>query len=224
MSRFGPDPHAFFSAVYAHTAPWDIGAAQPAMVALLEAHPPASPILDAGCGSGDLAIHLAQLGHEVIGVDFVAAAVSAAQERMQALPAAVAQRLRFQVGDALRPSAFGQQFGAVVDSGFLHLLDPAQTDAYVGELAQAIRPGGRYYLHAFAVEFPAPNLPREVTASEIQARFTEAAGWRIQTIAAATFLSQVAPPTPAICACVERIAPAGVKGEAPDDRWASIGR
>ena len=37
MSRFGPDPLAFFEAVYEDPAPWDIGAPQPAMVALLVA-------------------------------------------------------------------------------------------------------------------------------------------------------------------------------------------
>jgi ribosomal protein L11 methylase PrmA len=44
--------------VYQNIAPWDIGAPQPAMAALIEKYPPANPILDLGCGSGDLAIYL----------------------------------------------------------------------------------------------------------------------------------------------------------------------
>ena len=48
MSRFGSDPLAFFQAVYREPAPWDIGAPQPAMVALLTEHPPEGPVLDEG--------------------------------------------------------------------------------------------------------------------------------------------------------------------------------
>ena len=62
MSRFGPDPQAFFDAVYRETAPWDVGGAQPALSDLLAAHPPTSPILDVGCGTGELAITLAVSG------------------------------------------------------------------------------------------------------------------------------------------------------------------
>ena len=71
MSRFGSDPLNFFNSVYQNIAPWDIGAPQPAMAALIEKCPPANPILDLGCGSGDLAIYLAKLGHQVVGIDFV---------------------------------------------------------------------------------------------------------------------------------------------------------
>ena len=79
MSRFGPDPRSFFDSVYNQTPPWDVGGPQPAMSALLAEYPPLNPILDVGCGSGDLAISLAQLGHQVIGVDFVQAAVAQAR-------------------------------------------------------------------------------------------------------------------------------------------------
>ena len=205
MSRFGPDPVTFFTSVYSQTPPWDIGKPQPAMAALLAEYPPASPILDVGCGSGDLSIHLAQLGHQVIGIDFVEAAVTAAQARLGSLPAQAARRLSFQVADALKPSRLQRQFGSVVDSGFLHLFDPAQCDDYVNELASVLIPGGRYYLHAFAVEFPIPNVPRQITADEVRARFAPDRGWTIKTIQETEFLSRVAPPVAAICACIERM-------------------
>ena len=206
MSRFGADPLAFFNAVYRELPPWEIGGPQPAMAALLARHPPASPVLDVGCGSGDLALYLAQQGCQVLGIDFVAPAIAAAQAKADTLPADVARLVDFQVADALAPSRLGRQFGAVVDSGFLHLLDSEQSDLYSAELAAALRPGGRYYLHAFAVEFPVPNVPRSVDANEIQARFSAANGWRILDLYAGEFLSRVAPPVPATCACIERIA------------------
>lgn len=205
MSRFGSEPRAFFNSVYHQIPPWDIGGPQPAMSALLTRYPPMDPILDVGCGSGDLAIHLAQMGHQVVGIDFVEAAIAHAQEKAGSLPPDVARLLNFQVADALKPSLLQQQFGSVVDSGFLHLFDPDQCDLYIDDLALALLPGGRYYLHAFAIEFPIPNAPRQITADELRARFTSEKRWLIRDIQAVEFLSRVAPPVPAVSACIERL-------------------
>jgi SAM-dependent methyltransferase len=203
MSRFGPDPHAFFAGVYQGDAPWEIGGAQPALAALLDEHPPAGTVLDVGCGSGDHAIALAQRGLRVLGVDFVEAAIDQARAKAAALPQETARLLEFAVGDALRPSLLQRPFGAVVDSGFFHLFEPEARDRFVAELALALPPGGRYYLLAFAVDFPAPNVPRAVTEDEVRARFTAERGWRILALRTAQFLSRVAA-VPAVAACVER--------------------
>ena len=205
MSRFGFDPLAFFNFVYQDIPPWDIGAPQPAMTAILEKYPPPNPILDIGCGSGDLAIYLAQRGHQVIGIDFVESAIKNAQAKSDSLPYEIAQLVRFKVGDALKPSLLEQKFGAVVDSGFYHLFNPEQCDPLISEIASILLPNGRYYLHEFAVEFPMPNMPRQITAEEIQTRFTVEKGWQIKEIQSVEFLSRVAPPVPAICVCIERL-------------------
>lgn len=205
MGRFGPDPQAFFEAVYRAEVPWDIGDAQPAMAALVADYPPVGPILDVGCGSGDLAIHLVRLGYEVVGVDFVEAAIAEANKRRAALPPETARLLSFRVADALQLSVLGKQFGSVVDSGFMHLLGPVDTDRYVHELEHTLISGGRLYLLEFAVEFPADNVPRAVTEEEVRLRFQPDHGWRVLEIRSAEFLSTVAPPVPAIAACVERI-------------------
>lgn len=205
MSRFGSDPLAFFNFVYQDIAPWDIGAPQPAMAALLEKYPPTEPILDVGCGSGDLAIYLAQRGHQVVGIDFVESAIGNAQAKSDSLPQATAQLVSFKVADALRPSLLQQKFGAVVDSGFYHLFNPDQCDQLINEIASILLPHGCYYLHEFAVEFPVPNMPRQISEAEMQARFTIDKGWRIKEIQSVTFLSRVAPPVPAICACIEHL-------------------
>lgn len=205
MSRFGSDPLAFFNFVYQDIPPWDIGAPQPAMAALLEKYPPANPILDIGCGSGDLALYLAQLGHQVVGIDFVESAIKNARAKMGSLPPETAQRLSFQVADALKPSLLQQKFGAVVDSGFYHLFNSDQCNQLMDEVASILLPRGCYYLHEFAVEFPVPNMPRQIKADELQARFTADKGWRIREIQPAEFLSRIAPPVPATCACIERL-------------------
>ena len=205
MSRFGTDPLEFFNSVYKNIPPWEIGAPQPAMAALLAKYPPTSPILDVGCGSGDLAIYLAQLGHEVLGIDFVEAAIVNAREKARSLPSEVANLVNFQVADALKPSLLNQKFGAVVDSGFYHLFDPEQCAGLIGELALSLLPGGLYYLHEFAIDFQVPNVPRQVTAEELLLHFRPEKGWQIKEIQSVEFLSRVAPPVPAICACIERI-------------------
>lgn len=205
MGRFGSDPHAFFSTVYNAPAPWDVGGAQPAMAALLRDFPPAGPVLDVGCGTGDLAIHVARAGLRVVGVDFIETAIAQAREKAAGESDQVRELLRFEVGDAARPSSFGMQFGAVVDSGFLHLLDEAESDAYVADLRLALAPGGRLYVHEFAIEFPVENVPRAVTEAELRERFVPEAGWRILELRHTEFLNTVAQPTPAIAACVERI-------------------
>ena len=205
MSRFGSDPLAFFNFVYQDIAPWDIGVPQPAMTAILEKYPPTNPILDIGCGSGDLAIYLAQLGHQVIGIDFVESAIKNAQAKSDSLPHETGQFVSFKVADALKPSLLQQKFGAVVDSGFYHLFDPDQCDQLIKEIASILLPNGCYYLHEFAVEFPVPNMPRQISAHELQARFTVEKGWRIKEIQSVEFLSRVAPPMPAICGCIERL-------------------
>ena len=207
MTRFGSDPHAFFDAVYHAPAPWDIGDAQPALVELLTAHPPASPVLDVGCGPGDLALWLARAGHTALGVDFVESAVIEARRRAAALPEDAARRVTFETGDALRPASFGE-FGTVVDSGFLHLFDPDERDRFVGELARALRPGGRYYLLAFAVTFPIENAPLQVDPAELQSRFSPDRGWRIVECRSAEFHSRVGI-VPATCACIERLPSSG---------------
>ena len=205
MSRFGSDPLDFFNSVYQDVAPWDIGAPQPAMASLIEKYPPINPILDLGCGPGDLAIYLAQLGYQVVGIDFVESAIAIAKDKLDSLSPEIAQLLSFHVADAFKPSRLKIKFGAVVDSGFYHLFNPEECDQLIDEVTSILLPNGTYYLHEFAVEFPVPNVPRKITVDEIQTRFTLEKGWRIKEIQTVEFLSRVAPPVPATCACIQRL-------------------
>lgn len=203
MSRFGPDPQAFFDAVYRQTPAWDIGGPQPALAELLDAFPPAGPVLDVGCGSGDHAIALARRGVAVLGVDVVPAAIDQARAKAGDLPAEVAARLDFLVADAQRPTLLGRRFGAVLDSGFIHLFEPEMADRFAEELAGCLHPGGRYYLLAFAVQFDGQNMPRAVSQAELRTRFTPERGWHFLALGEAPFQNRVAA-TPATYACIER--------------------
>lgn len=49
------------------------------------------------------------------------------------------------------------------------------------------------------------NMLRQVTPAELRAQFPAGSGWRIREVSTVDFLSSVAPPVPATCACVERL-------------------
>ena len=197
MVRFGEDPERFFAAVYEGSAPWDIGGPQPALVELLRDHPPEDTVLDLGSGSGDLSIWLASQGYRTLGIELIGAAVAIAQARAASVPEG---RLEFRQGNALRPSSFGRTFGSVVDSGFYHLFEPDVCSRLVEEIGVVLRPGGRCYLLAFAVDLPAPHVPRSVTERELRERFSTERGWDVVAIRPAEFVGTVAT-VPAIAGC-----------------------
>ena len=59
-------------------APWDVGQPQPAIVRLASAGGFAGAVLDAGCGTGENALHVAALGLPVLGVDVAPTALAMA--------------------------------------------------------------------------------------------------------------------------------------------------
>lgn len=202
--RFGTDPLAFFEMVYTQEAPWEIGSIQPDLLALLERRPPAEPVLDIGCATGDAVFDLARRGYRVVGVDFVASAIAKARERtLRELSAAEGARVEFLVGDALRLPELGRQFGSVVDSGFLHLLDDAQAVEYLRSLGSVLSTGARGYFIEFAVEFGMPNTPRTVDRVSLES-WLDQDQWRIAEFADATFRNKINP-VPASLFCLERL-------------------
>jgi SAM-dependent methyltransferase len=204
ISDLGPSDDRFDSA-YRETPPWDVGEPQPALMALLDEHPPSGPVLDAGCGTGDLALALAGRGLAVLGLDLAEAAISQARAKAAAAAPPAGRLAEFRIGDALHPSLLPGPFGAVVDSGFFHLLGPLERESFARELTAALAPGGRYYLLGFAFASPIPNAPRGVSESELRALFAPEHGWRVLALRPARFLIRSArgSDVPAIAACFE---------------------
>lgn len=201
VMRFDDDLERFFEAVYREgSAPWDIGAPQSALIGLFDEFPVQDPVLDIGSGTGDLAIWLASQGHETIGVELSRRAVATARERARAIPA---DRLEFRVGNALRPSELGLTFGTVVDSGFYHLFEPDVCASLAQEVRSVLRPGGRYYVLAFAVGLPDQNVPRPISEGELRQNFGPERGWEVLAIRDAEFASRFGG-TRALAACFER--------------------
>jgi SAM-dependent methyltransferase len=94
---------------------------------------PGERVLDAGCGTGDLAAALAEAGAEVVGVDASAEMVARGHARFP--------HLDLRVGDLRVPGSVGTGFDAVLSNAVLHWIPDA--DAAAATLAGALRPGGR---------------------------------------------------------------------------------
>ena len=85
-------------------------------------------ILDAGCGTGALAVAAARLGAQVVAIDLSPTLVNLARER---IPADVAHLVEFRSGDMLDPE-LGQFDHVVAMDSIIHY----QTDDAVSALAQ----------------------------------------------------------------------------------------
>lgn len=172
-------PAERFGSYYADRPPWDIGRPQEAFVAAADLIGPR--VLDAGCGTGDLAIWLAGRGHAVTGVDFLPGPIG--QARAKAAAAGVAAN--FLVMDALAIGEIPERFDAVTDCGLFHTFDDARRSAYVAALAKLLEPGARVFILCFSPAEPGAHGPRRVSESELRAAFS--AGWVVEAIDPARF-------------------------------------
>ena len=169
------DRHTF-AAAYAGKAPWDIGKPQGALAESVDLV--TSPVLDAGCGTGENALFLAARGHRVIGIDFVDEAIRMARRK-------AAERgltAEFRVKDALTLSDWDQRFATVIDSGLFHVLSDEDRARYVAGLTHVTQPGGRLLLLCFSDEEPGTQGPRRVSQREIRAAFGDP--WTVEEIRA----------------------------------------
>jgi hypothetical protein len=58
-NRQTPSPIYSINFNFQETAPWNIGKPQPNLIKLFEQYPLSGPVLEIGCGAGDLAIAIA---------------------------------------------------------------------------------------------------------------------------------------------------------------------
>jgi len=115
---------------------------------------PGMRVLDAGCGPGRHSLALARRGLDVVGIDLALSFLEVA--RHSAGPAPAANPLApaaFVQGDVRRLPVRSGSFDAVIclcQGGFGLLGGSEDEGAALGELARALRPGGRLALTAFS--------------------------------------------------------------------------
>jgi 2-polyprenyl-3-methyl-5-hydroxy-6-metoxy-1,4-benzoquinol methylase len=97
-------------------------------------------LVDLGCGGGELCVHAADLGFEVVGVDIASGMIGEAEQRRQALSEAAQRRLRLREGDALASGLPAGGADAVTAIGLVEYLD--SDDQFLREAARLLRPGG----------------------------------------------------------------------------------
>ena len=105
-------------------------------VALVESYRPAS-VLDAGCGTGRVAIELSRRGYDVVGTDVDPRMLEVARQK--------APQLAWVDGDLADPAlAFDRRFDVVVMAGnVLIFVAPGTEGAVVANMAAHLASGGR---------------------------------------------------------------------------------
>jgi SAM-dependent methyltransferase len=158
-------------------APWDVGRPQPAVVRLASEGAFAGAVLDAGCGSGENALHIASLGSPVLGVDVAETALALARAK-------AAERgieVEFAWADAFELERLGRRFDTVLDCGLLHTFDVDERPRYVASLGSVTERGGTVYVLCFSDAGPDTG-PHPISEKELRAAFGAGSGWDVAAV------------------------------------------
>lgn len=166
-------PRSEFDSAYAEgsTPPWDIGEPQPAIVQLERTGQISGRVLDAGCGTGEHAIYLAQRGYDALGIDFAPRAIALADQKAAARNAPA----QFAVADALELTG-PPRFDTVVDCGLFHVFGAQDQAKYVANLHAVCRPGA--LVHVLALSNRGPGIGPAMSDEPLREAFIE--GWRLR--------------------------------------------
>lgn len=157
--------------------PWDIGQPQPAVLRLAAEGGFAGRVLDAGCGTGENALHVASRGLSVLGVDVAETALAIARAKADARGI----EAEFATADALRLDCLGRTFQTVLDCGLFHTFDGDERPGYVASLASVTEPAGTLYVLCFSDDGPDTG-PHPVSVKELKAAFDRSHGWSVISI------------------------------------------
>ena len=158
-------------------APWDVGRPQPAIVRVASGGGFAGAVLDAGCGTGENALHLASLGLSVLGVDVAETALAIARAKAEER----AIDVEFAAADAFQLERLGRRFESVLDCGLFHTFDGGERPTYVASLASVTEHGGTLYVLSFSDDGPDTG-PHPVSQEELRAAFSPGSGWDVAAI------------------------------------------
>ncbi len=160
-------------------APWDIGHPQPAIVRLASRDALTGAVLDAGCGTGENALHVASLGLSVLGVDVAETALAIAREKAEVRGIDA----EFALADAFRLEALGRRFESVMDCGLFHTFDADERRRYVASLSSVTAHDGTLYVLCFSDAAP-DTVPHPISQNDLRAAFDPSTGWKIAAIEA----------------------------------------
>ena len=163
-----PLTRATFAGMYATPqAPGDIGRPQQAFVDI--GSEIGGRVIDIGCGTGELALWLAERGCTVTGVDFLEHPLEVARQKA----AARGLTATFLAMDAQAVGELPERFDAVTDCGLFHTFDETGRQAYVAALAKLLEPGSHVYLLCFSDAEPGEHGPRRISEAALRAAFAD---------------------------------------------------
>jgi SAM-dependent methyltransferase len=171
-----------FDDAYVGVPPWDIGRPQREVIRLAERGAFRSPVLDAGCGTGENALAIAGSGMAVLGIDASPRAIGKAMNKARDRALAGAE---FLVADVFALEGLGRKFASALDCGLFHVLDDHERPVYAASVHAALEPGGELFLLCFSDREPSGWGPRRVSEDELRASF--GAGWEAREIVPAAF-------------------------------------
>jgi len=181
--------------------PWDIGRPQPAIVRLASRYELAGAVLDAGCGTGENALHVASLGLPVVGVDVAETALAIAREKANKRGIDV----KFVAADAFQLERLGRRFKTVLDCGLFHTFDGDERPRYLASLASVTEQDGTVYVLCFSDNAPDTG-PHPITREELRAAFNPSNGWNIAALEPERIQTRIhADGAPAWFATIKRI-------------------
>jgi SAM-dependent methyltransferase len=137
----------------------------------------AGAVLDAGCGTGENALHVASLGLSVLGVDVAETALAIARAKGDDRGI----RVEFAAADALQLARLGRRFETVLDCGLFHSFDSDERSGYVASLASVTVHGGTLYVLCFSDDGPETG-PHPVSKEQLNAAFDPSSGWDVVAI------------------------------------------
>jgi SAM-dependent methyltransferase len=137
----------------------------------------AGAVLDAGCGTGENALHVASLGLSVLGVDVAETALAIARAKADARRI----KVEFAAADAFQLERLGRKFESVLDCGLFHTFDGNERSGYVASLASVTEHDGTLYVLCFSDHRPATG-PHPVSQEELRVAFNLGAGWTVAAV------------------------------------------
>jgi len=138
----------------------------------------AGAVVDAGCGTGENALHVASLGLSVL-LGFDVAETALAIARQKAADRGI--EVEFATADAFHLERLGRRFQTVLDCGLFHTFDGSERAEYVASLASVTEHDGTLYVLCFSDDGPDTG-PHPVSQEELRTAFKPSNGWNLGTI------------------------------------------
>jgi len=183
-AELSPRPEGEFNQSPSSASAWDIGRPQPAIVHLAQSGNIVGTVLEVGCGTGENALYLSSLGHDVWAIDTAQEVIDKA--RRKSLERRI--RVNFRLVDALALSCLGLTFDTVIDSGLFHVFSDEERVEFANNLGAVLMPGGKYFMLCIS-ERETREGPRRVTQAEIRDTFRN--GWTINDIQETRFETRI---------------------------------